>query len=137
MHHNASMHAAKLARTVAAAVSALTLLAASFVGGAAVGANRHWFGDSARLVVRNDSGQPIRSLEIAYESARASGTIRSTDIQAAGERHYDLDVGEGSFMVVATLANGTVLRGRGQYVESEWSASAVVRPSRIDEQAKS
>jgi hypothetical protein len=91
-----------------------------------------WFQKPVEVTITNDSGQDIKSLNLAYTGYITSGliTIKPPDRnQSVLVKYYQS--GEGSFSIEATLENGKILRGKEGYVEAGYSINKTITSEEI------
>ncbi|HNV88633.1 MAG TPA: hypothetical protein PKL53_06680 [Methylotenera sp.] len=91
-----------------------------------------WFRKPVEVTITNDSGQDIKSLNLAYTGYLTSGVINikpPSKNQSVLVKYYQS--GEGSFSIEATLENGKILRGKEGYVEAGYSIDKTITSEEI------
>jgi hypothetical protein len=92
-----------------------------------------WFQKPVEVTIINNSGQDIKSLNLAYTGYTLSGVINikpPAKEQSVLVKYYQS--GEGSFKIETTLENGEVLRGNGGYIEAGYSINKTIYPKEIN-----
>ena len=87
------------------------------------------------MTIKNNSGQWIKSLSLAYTGYAARGLItieppNNNKEQPVFVRYFQS--GEGSFTIEATLDNGKVLKGNGGYIEAGYKINKTITPEGIN-----
>lgn len=108
-------------------------VAAGFVGGATTAVVRGWGSPVVSLDVVNQSGRPVQSVTVEYDSCGSKSALTGRPL-ASGEatRFQFLVCGEGGYQVVAHFEGGAELKGQGGYVESGYRAKEVLRTTSIE-----
>lgn len=109
-----------------------TLIIAAFFAGATTAGLRHWFQPVIKVTVANESGQDISGLQLSLETSRQK-TITELGPLGAGKTHTIplLVTGEGSYVIVATLADGRQVSGMTGYVEPGYAVKETVKAATI------
>jgi hypothetical protein len=92
-----------------------------------------WYKKPVEVTIKNNSGQWIKSLNLAYSGNATSGSIKiepPSKGQSILVKYFQS--GEGSFTIEATLDNGKVLRGNGGYIEAGYSINKTISSESID-----
>jgi hypothetical protein len=106
---------------------ALLVIAFSFVVGVVIGGRQGWLQPIVRLTIVNQSGGPLADLEVRYKSSQQAGTLQLPPLQ-----HRDrvvasfLLTGEGEYLVVGKLSDGSTITQGSGYVEPGYSAMEVL-----------
>lgn len=111
----------------------LVLAAVVFLLGAATATTRGWGQASALIDVRNASGAPLRSIEIAFETCggRKARITESAPPPDAVLAYAIALCGEGGYTIQATLADGSTVSSRGAYLENGYRVTEVVERTGI------
>ncbi len=109
------------------------LIAIGFAAGAITAGVRHWFQPIAHVVIKNDSGQDLSALKLTHSSGRVTSNIVLPVLKKgqSTEVRFYVAGGEGGYEVEANFADGRVLIGGEDYIESGYSITAVVGDSAI------
>ena len=91
-----------------------------------------WFQKPVEVTIINNSGQYIKSLNLAYTGYASSGviSIKPPDREQSVLVKY-FQSGEGSFTIEAILENGETLRGNGGYIEAGYSINKTIYSKQI------
>ena len=92
-----------------------------------------WYKKPVEVTIKNNSGQWIKSLNLAYTGYTTSGSIKiepPNKEQSVLVKYFQS--GEGGFTIEATLENGKVLRGSGGYVEAGYTINKTISSERIE-----
>lgn len=112
---------------------ALVVLALSFSVGAITGAARGWFQPGAEITIHNASGFDISNLQLITTTADVTSTSVINSLPRGEKKVLHIYVaGEAGYSIVATLSNGTVVKGGAGYVESGFSVTETVGSSKIE-----
>jgi hypothetical protein len=121
----------RIMRPVLQVLAAGSLLAIGFVSGAVVW-DRIRLEPSAQVTLKNESGQAIRDLKLTNSTAGQKSTILLPALnQDESTTIKFFLMGEGSYQVEATLADGRLVKGGEGYVESGYQGTKVVRATEI------
>ncbi len=118
--------------TIFKVLTAMSLVSIGIAVGVRVSSEFRPLPPVAQVTFKNESGQVISNLKLNTETGGQTSTIllpslakgQSTDIRL-------FLLGEGSYQVKATLADGRVVEGGSGYVESGHRATQVVRSGGI------
>ena len=91
-----------------------------------------WWQQPVEVVITNNSGQYINSLNLTYTGYLINGVIniKPPDKEKSIVVRY-FQSGEGSFTLVAALENGQILSGTEGYVEAGYSINKTILPKEI------
>jgi hypothetical protein len=102
------------------------LIAGVFVGRASQNA------PIAQVTLKNESGQAVRNLKLTSTTGGQTSTILLPALNQGQSANVQfLLIGEGSYQVEATLADGRQVKGGNGYVESGHRGTEVVRAEKI------
>jgi hypothetical protein len=123
----------RIMRPVLQVLAAGSLLAIGFVSGAVVSWTLRPV-PSAQVTLKNESGQAIRDLKLTNSTGAQTSTILLPALnQGESTTIQFLLLGEGSYQVEATLADGRLVKGGEGYVESGSQDTRVVRATEISQ----
>jgi hypothetical protein len=113
------------------------LVTSGFAAGAITAGVRDWFQPIAHVVIKNDSGQDLSALNFTHSSGRVKSNVVLPAIKngQSTEIRFYVAGGEGDYQVEANFADGRVLTGGEDYIESGYSITAVVGTSAIKSQS--
>ena len=108
-----------------------------FMFGTWVGGYLHMFQPAVLLIIENQSGQPIESLMVTYESLGIKGTLSANKIQPSKRIRFVFYIPhDGGYSVTARLANGKVVKD-GSYIEPGYTEKIRVGSDRISTESSS
>lgn len=104
-----------------------------FLAGAATSAARGWGSPVVSLRVINQSGRPVQSVTVEYETCGSKSALAARPLARGEETTFQFLVcGEGGYQVVAHFDGGVELKGRDGYVESGYRATEVLQAKGIE-----
>jgi hypothetical protein len=121
-------------QTIFKILTAVGLVAIGFGAGAKVSSELCPSPPVAQVTFKNESGQAISSLKLNTTTAGQNSTILLPSLQNGKSTNIRFFLlGEGSYQVTATLADGRVVEGGAGYVESGDKATKRIRVEGISE----
>ena len=123
-------------RNALTVLGALVLALALFVAGAFTAVVRGWGSPLVSVVVQNDATAEVRSVTLSVTSCGSTSKLAVAALAPSQRHTFRFPVcGEGGYELEAALADGRTLKSQA-YVESGYSVSEHVEPSRIRSQAR-
>ena len=99
-----------------------------FLAGAATSAAHGWGSPVVSLHVINQSGRPVQSVTVEYQTCGSKSALAARPLARGEETTFQFLVcGEGGYQVVTHFDGGAELKGSGGYVESGYRATEVLQ----------
>jgi hypothetical protein len=118
--------------TVLKVLAAGGLVAIGLVAGIGIGTILRPVPPIAQVTFKNESGQAVRDLKLTNTTGGQTNTILLPALNQGESANIQfLLVGEGSYRVEATLADGRQVKGGEGYIESGHRGTRVVRAGEI------
>lgn len=124
-------------RTALRVLATTILLICVFFAGALTAGIRHWFQPLIEISLINNSGQEISDVHLSLETGGQKSISTLGHIEKGQTRIYRFFVaGEGGYILVATLADGSKVSSEAGYVESGYSIKKTVTASSIKSEVR-
>ena len=114
-------------------LAVFALIVTMFGAGALTAIYRGWGSQLVAVAVVNQSGQPLQSVTLNYQTCNGSGSLAvgALSPHQATTMHFAV-CGEGGYTIEAVLSDGRLVKNNGAYVESGYSVSEVVLQNGIE-----
>jgi len=111
----------------------VVLAVVAFAAGAATAVIRGWGDRAVHTQVINKSGQLVQSFTVRYTTCGSKTDVVGGPLSPGQSQTLRFPVcGEGVYVVEATLANGSVVKGAEGYIESRYSTTDTVTSKGVD-----
>jgi hypothetical protein len=119
-------------RPAVLAATAVSLVVAGFVAGAATAAMRGWGDRDVQVDIVNESGQRVTAVALYLDTCGARSVLARGALEAGERTSFRFGLcGEGGYQLQARLANGVEVQGGGDYVEGGARETGHVRAKGI------